>query len=193
MVPHSWPATNPQARQFQGAAWVAARLCTIFGLRAVLGSQHSPAREDAPIGSNAPVHSSCNRAGHSQCNLFIMLLLRRLPPFLRGLFRSNCLTLRDLHGIASHGPCIVFLWSWSGCPRIALIANEHWTGPVGFGRFDSRRGESARSPIESPFAKPRQSISIPIPMSISSKNLSTLALHAGQVPDPTTGARAVPI
>ena len=29
-------------------------------------------------------------------------------------------------------------------------------------------------------------------MSISSKNLSTLALHAGQVPDPTTGARAVP-
>src|ERR1039457_6432956 len=31
------------------------------------------------------------------------------------------------------------------------------------------------------------------PMSISSKNLSTLALHAGQVPDPTTGARAVPI
>ena len=30
-------------------------------------------------------------------------------------------------------------------------------------------------------------------MSISSKNLSTLALHAGQVPDPTTGARAVPI
>jgi O-acetylhomoserine (thiol)-lyase len=31
------------------------------------------------------------------------------------------------------------------------------------------------------------------PMSISSKNLSTLALHAGQVPDPTTGARAVPL
>jgi O-acetylhomoserine (thiol)-lyase len=30
-------------------------------------------------------------------------------------------------------------------------------------------------------------------MSISSKNLNTLALHAGQVPDPTTGARAVPI
>jgi O-acetylhomoserine (thiol)-lyase len=30
-------------------------------------------------------------------------------------------------------------------------------------------------------------------MSISSKNLSTLALHAGQVPDPATGARAVPI
>src|ERR1035441_1302817 len=30
-------------------------------------------------------------------------------------------------------------------------------------------------------------------MSITSKNLSTLALHAGQVPDPTTGARAVPI
>ena len=30
-------------------------------------------------------------------------------------------------------------------------------------------------------------------MSIPSKNLSTLALHAGQVPDPTTGARAVPI
>jgi O-acetylhomoserine (thiol)-lyase len=30
-------------------------------------------------------------------------------------------------------------------------------------------------------------------MSISSKNLSTQALHAGQVPDPTTGARAVPI
>jgi O-acetylhomoserine (thiol)-lyase len=30
-------------------------------------------------------------------------------------------------------------------------------------------------------------------MSISSKNLSTLALHAGQAPDPTTGARAVPI
>jgi hypothetical protein len=30
-------------------------------------------------------------------------------------------------------------------------------------------------------------------MSIVSKNLSTLALHAGQVPDPTTGARAVPI
>ena len=30
-------------------------------------------------------------------------------------------------------------------------------------------------------------------MSISSKNLSTLALHAGQVSDPTTGARAVPI
>jgi O-acetylhomoserine (thiol)-lyase len=30
-------------------------------------------------------------------------------------------------------------------------------------------------------------------MSISLKNLSTLALHAGQVPDPTTGARAVPI
>jgi O-acetylhomoserine (thiol)-lyase len=30
-------------------------------------------------------------------------------------------------------------------------------------------------------------------MSISSKNLSTLALHAGQVPDPTTGARAVPL
>ena len=33
----------------------------------------------------------------------------------------------------------------------------------------------------------------PPPMSISSKNLSTQALHAGQVPDPTTGARAVPI
>jgi O-acetylhomoserine (thiol)-lyase len=30
-------------------------------------------------------------------------------------------------------------------------------------------------------------------MSISSKNLSTLALHAGQVADPTTGARAVPL
>jgi len=30
-------------------------------------------------------------------------------------------------------------------------------------------------------------------MSKLSKNLSTLALHAGQVPDPTTGARAVPI
>jgi len=30
-------------------------------------------------------------------------------------------------------------------------------------------------------------------MSNLSKNLSTLALHAGQVPDPTTGARAVPI
>jgi len=30
-------------------------------------------------------------------------------------------------------------------------------------------------------------------MSTQSKNLSTLALHAGQVPDPTTGARAVPI
>ncbi|HWX21009.1 MAG TPA: O-acetylhomoserine aminocarboxypropyltransferase/cysteine synthase [Candidatus Binatia bacterium] len=30
-------------------------------------------------------------------------------------------------------------------------------------------------------------------MSDSSKNLSTLALHAGQVPDPATGARAVPI
>ena len=30
-------------------------------------------------------------------------------------------------------------------------------------------------------------------MCIPSKNLSTLALHAGQVPDPTTGARAVPI
>ena len=30
-------------------------------------------------------------------------------------------------------------------------------------------------------------------MSISSNKLSTLALHAGQVPDPTTGARAVPI
>ena len=28
---------------------------------------------------------------------------------------------------------------------------------------------------------------------MSSKNLSTIALHAGQVPDPTTGARAVPI
>src|SRR5512145_767175 len=31
------------------------------------------------------------------------------------------------------------------------------------------------------------------PMSISSRNLSTQALHAGQAPDPTTGARAVPI
>ena len=31
------------------------------------------------------------------------------------------------------------------------------------------------------------------PMSISSKNLSTQAVHAGQVPDPTTGARAVPV
>ena len=30
-------------------------------------------------------------------------------------------------------------------------------------------------------------------MSVSLKNPSTLALHAGQVPDPTTGARAVPI
>ena len=30
-------------------------------------------------------------------------------------------------------------------------------------------------------------------MSIQTKGLSTLALHAGQVPDPTTGARAVPI
>ena len=30
-------------------------------------------------------------------------------------------------------------------------------------------------------------------MSISSDHLSTLALHAGQAPDPTTGARAVPI
>ena len=30
-------------------------------------------------------------------------------------------------------------------------------------------------------------------MSISSKNLSTQALHAGQVPDPTTGSRAVPL
>ena len=30
-------------------------------------------------------------------------------------------------------------------------------------------------------------------MSNSAKSLSTLALHAGQVPDPTTGARAVPI
>jgi len=32
-----------------------------------------------------------------------------------------------------------------------------------------------------------------MPMSNSSKNISTLALHAGQTPDPTTGARAVPI
>src|ERR1022692_4799199 len=30
-------------------------------------------------------------------------------------------------------------------------------------------------------------------MSKPSQNLSPLALHAGQVPDPTTGARAVPI
>jgi O-acetylhomoserine/O-acetylserine sulfhydrylase-like pyridoxal-dependent enzyme len=30
-------------------------------------------------------------------------------------------------------------------------------------------------------------------MSITSKNLSTQALHAGQTPDPTTGARAVPV
>jgi O-acetylhomoserine (thiol)-lyase len=30
-------------------------------------------------------------------------------------------------------------------------------------------------------------------MSTTSKGLSTIALHAGQVPDPTTGARAVPI
>jgi O-acetylhomoserine (thiol)-lyase len=30
-------------------------------------------------------------------------------------------------------------------------------------------------------------------MSNSSKNLATLAVHAGQVPDPTTGSRAVPI
>jgi O-acetylhomoserine (thiol)-lyase len=30
-------------------------------------------------------------------------------------------------------------------------------------------------------------------MSISSRNLATQALHAGQAPDPTTGARAVPI
>jgi O-acetylhomoserine (thiol)-lyase len=30
-------------------------------------------------------------------------------------------------------------------------------------------------------------------INMSSKNLSTLALHAGQVPDPTTGSRAVPI
>src|ERR1700693_4886788 len=30
-------------------------------------------------------------------------------------------------------------------------------------------------------------------MSKSSPNLSTLGLHAGQVPDPATGARAVPI
>ena len=30
-------------------------------------------------------------------------------------------------------------------------------------------------------------------MSTTSKGLSTLALHAGQVPDPTTGSRAVPI
>jgi O-acetylhomoserine (thiol)-lyase len=30
-------------------------------------------------------------------------------------------------------------------------------------------------------------------MSISSQNVSTQALHAGQVPDPTTGARAVPL
>jgi O-acetylhomoserine (thiol)-lyase len=30
-------------------------------------------------------------------------------------------------------------------------------------------------------------------MSIQSQNLATLALHAGQTPDPTTGARAVPI
>jgi len=30
-------------------------------------------------------------------------------------------------------------------------------------------------------------------MSTSKQHLSTLALHAGQVPDPTTGARAVPI
>src|SRR6516162_3236780 len=30
-------------------------------------------------------------------------------------------------------------------------------------------------------------------MSNQSHNLSTLALHAGQAPDPTTGARAVPI
>src|ERR1700690_3351462 len=30
-------------------------------------------------------------------------------------------------------------------------------------------------------------------MSTKTKGLSTLALHAGQVPDPTTGARAVPI
>src|SRR3974377_1857103 len=34
---------------------------------------------------------------------------------------------------------------------------------------------------------------IPGPMSISSKNVSTQALHAGQAPDPTTGARAVPV
>src|SRR5512138_957364 len=30
-------------------------------------------------------------------------------------------------------------------------------------------------------------------MSKQKQNLSTLALHAGQIPDPTTGARAVPI
>lgn len=41
--------------------------------------------------------------------------------------------------------------------------------------------------------KPNQPLLYSKPMSISSKNLSTLALHAGQVPDPTTGARVVPI
>src|ERR1035441_3124401 len=56
----------------------------------------------------------------------------------------------------------------------------------------------ARGPC--PFIKPpptcsdlKQSTAYQEPMSISSKNLSTLALHAGQVSDPTTGARAVPI
>src|SRR5258708_33087452 len=44
-----------------------------------------------------------------------------------------------------------------------------------------------------PLAQP-QEISILWPfMSKPSQNPSTLALHAGQVPDPTTGARAVPI
>jgi O-acetylhomoserine (thiol)-lyase len=42
-------------------------------------------------------------------------------------------------------------------------------------------------------ASPIYNFQTPKQNNMSSKNLSTLALHAGQVPDPTTGSRAVPI
>ena len=44
-----------------------------------------------------------------------------------------------------------------------------------------------------PLIKFRKSPSYAAFMSTNSKSLDTLALHAGQVPDPATGARAVPI
>ena len=63
-----------------------------------------------------------------------------------------------------------------------------------------RSARQGRDPSDWPKSKANKFVTKPcyvsttaIIMSITTKGLSTLALHAGQTPDPTTGARAVPI
>ena len=76
----------------------------------------------------------------------------------------------------------------SQCP----IHAGGWTAACAFvaSRSSERAGSRQASRPPGKSTNPNKTVTH---MSTSTQGLSTLALHAGQVPDPTTGARAVPI